>query len=526
MKRLSYASLFAVGLLYAACQNPMDKVDLGFKTELQPAVELQFTPQGGSVPADMQVQLTGPDADKVVNTLNTKNFRIDDAGVLKLSVPSKLTLSASQPLRFTVVAKAAGYLDVVQPLEVTSQSTRTVAVPLLSERSAQPIATAAAQSSAGTLSQSLEVKTPEQQGIQSSATLTAGTKLVDKQGEALEGELTFTMNSLLDDPQTGDVELPEGGILDPNARVAADKDKMKLTNVVAVANLSAYDKKYRLAFEASQSVKLSMAVRPKAMNLEANRAIQVGDRVPMYRYDRASGKWSEEKPGVVQKAKSGNRLELVAEVFKFGFYVAGFQSKTCKEEAVFKIKSNFKDYDKKFLCRLSYVGKNGKDSAVAAVLYQTLNNDEELRVKDLLINTSVRMKVYENPLDEKSAVESEVISACGGKPGTVDVRSFKRNGDLMAFVVEFPCSNVNDKKLPESVTAQYREVGTKEWKNLVTLYRKDINGGRMKGISYLLSKNQRYDFRVKLLTYTFEQPDYLLDKELYIIKINTQEFCK
>ena len=107
MKRV-LLTLFASAAVIYACKNPVQDLDLGLKTALTTNVEIHFKFQPGDSPKSVAVRLTGPDADKVVSILNTKNFRVDGDGVLRLSTLASVAPQAGHPLHFTVVATAAG----------------------------------------------------------------------------------------------------------------------------------------------------------------------------------------------------------------------------------------------------------------------------------------------------------------------------------------------------------------------------------------------------------------------------------
>ncbi|MDB5241364.1 MAG: hypothetical protein JWP57_1989, partial [Spirosoma sp.] len=181
-----------------------------------------------------------------------------------------------------------------------------------------------------------------------------------------------------------------------------------------------------------------------------------------------------------------------------------------------------------FYCQVVYVDKNGRDGSVASSFYRELIDGSEIEVTNLNQDESVRLKVYENPADLSKFVASPTVKSCSKGQTNLDVRSLKipSSATPMTFTIKFPCKNVDEKALPESVVAQFRESGTATWQNLVTLNRKDIKKDLLQGATYKVAYGKRYDLRVKVLGFNFEQSNLLLDKNDWLVPIRGKEFCK
>jgi len=525
--RLSLLATLATGCCYLACQNPTDQVDLGLRSELPTVVELRFSSVSGPMPAGLQVSLTGPDANQLVNTLNRANFRVGDDGVLKLALTESATPTANHPLRFTVVAEATGALKMVQSVQLTSRSPRTIAVPVLSSQTGQALAQAGLEIGPdGQLTRPLTLQTPETGGKSAVLSLLSGTRLQDEAGSPIEGKLTFRMHNLAANGSLDAASLPEQGVIaTPNGRVASEG--YQLTTVLGAVEVTAFTEKGRSGKHASQPMEISIPLPADARNPQTGQLLRAGDTVPLFLYDRATGRWSEEIAGRVATGKP-HGLTVLGQITKLGYYVAGYRSRICTEGATFKVKSSFRDYDRTFRTQVHYVDRNGQDSSLVQSQLRTLNNDEEIVVNNLPAGKRIRLKAFEEGPNAPGFVASEVVTTCTGKKGTLDVRSFTIPASVtrVSFVIDFPCSNVDAGKLPETVTTQYRPAGTTEWQDLVTLAKKDLRGGKLKGVTYRLAKGKPYDLRLKLLTYEVLQTNYTLESDEYIIPVKIRDFCK
>ena len=526
MKRV-LLTMFALGGAMYACQSPVENVEVGLKPSLATNIELRFKPQGGLSPQSVNVRIVGPDADKVVTVLNTKNFKVDDDGVLKLATLESVSPDSEHPLRFTVVAKADNYMEVVQPVTLLDNNQRTAPVTMFSNHTTSSIVQATGQSDAvGSLKKAVTMQTGAgTASAQATVTIPQGTLLKDAMDRPVDGDLVVRMHPLT---VTSAMDLPNNGML-TNLNTATDGvvGTEQLSNIAGAVTLDIHNNDYQTVKTFSAPIRLAFAVNPQTVNPETNERIKHGDAIPMFSYDAATDRWQQETDGLIQTNSRTGLLECVAQLSHLSTWTAAHKKPTCKEGPSFKVLSNFKDYDMPFLCQVVYVDKNGKDLSVANSFYRELNNGSEIELSNLNRNQFVRLKVFENPADMSKFIASPTVKSCGNGKVTIDVRALKgpANPSATTFTVQFPCT-VDGKKLPEEVTAQYRETGTSAWKNLITLERKDVKGDRLQGSTRKVTQGKRYDLRIKVLSFSFEQPNQLIDKKDWVIPYRGKNFCK
>lgn len=200
----------------------------------------------------------------------------------------------------------------------------------------------------------------------------------------------------------------------------------------------------------------------------------------------------------------------------------------CDDALEVKIKSSFKDFDRLYLFQAMYVGRNGKDSAVAKSVYQDVQNGSELEFEGLAFNKTVRLRLYENDQDLSKFVSSGTFSSCGKGSAEFDLRTYKMSvpATLITFQVAFPCSDVDQRKLPASVPVEFRQTGTTTWLPLKTLTSKDIKKNTLQTTSYRLVKGKTYDVRLAVYGTYLSQNATLLNKDTWEVPVKTTLFCK
>lgn len=527
MKRV-LLSLFALTATMYACQNPVENVDVGLKETLPTNVELRFKSLTGVAPGSITVRVTGPDADKVVTILNTRNFRVDGDGVLKLATVESVAPDSEHPLRFTVVATADDFLEVVQPITLSDNNQRMLPITMPGSKANGGIVETTAQSDArGSFKTTLTLQTSEAGNAATRATVTipAGALLKDASYKPVDGGLTVRMKPVA---VNSAMDLPNNGLLARTATAPGEVDgAQQLTNIAGAVTLEIHNSDYKSVKTFSVPVRMTFAVNQQTVNPATGERIKHGDAISMFSYDAATGRWQQEAEGLIQKNARTAQLECIAQLPHLSTWVAAFKKSVCSKGVVFDVKSNFDDYDMPFYCQVLYVNKNGLIKAVAASFYETLIDKSEIRVTNLDQDGSVILRVYEDPANLSKFITSPVARSCEDKV-KLDVRALKipATAQAMAFTIQFPCQNVNDKILPERVVAQFRPAGTSGWQDLVTLDRKDIKKDLLRGTTYKATKGKRYDLRVKVLGFNFEQPNQLIDKNDWVVKIKGKEFCK
>ncbi len=339
--RVSHTLICLVTLLglIIACRNPLAGVDLRPKAPIATGIidiRLQ-DPAGNPLPQHSRVTLTGTDASKIVTTRNTTNYSVNADGLLRLAVLPSLAPSREQPIQFTLVVEADGYLTIVHPITVTSRNRLTHTLRWIDP--ARPPRTLAAgrtyknTGADGATSGPVALLTPSpsQSTDKASVLLEPGTRLLDRDGKPVAGTITLT-TLYTNARESTTSKMPGGGRL---SRVTAhngtvDPDDIHILSMAGAVTLESYSSAYQLAYSSSQPMVCYMDLNPATINAQTGRPIQPGDSIPLFSYDAVTRQWQPEKAGTVTRSLAG-RLEYQVSVDRFLTYVAAWPEPVCAD---------------------------------------------------------------------------------------------------------------------------------------------------------------------------------------------------
>ncbi|WP_461136516.1 hypothetical protein [Spirosoma lituiforme] len=521
-----------------SCRNPLDGLTIGLKDPIeQGVVECRFyDPAGNPLPADNVVQIAGPAASSVVTTLNTTKYKINSDGNLLVAASPTATLSSQNPFRFTVVVDAPDYLTVVQPFVLTNGSRQTRSIRRINllkpPRTLSAARTTGSASADGTVAASLAVTTtpPNSDADKATVTLPAGTKLADQYGSAVGEDLTLVIihTSARNDEATS--YIPGGGIMtnvvgrDGKAALGT----MRLLSVAGSVTIQLYNNQYALTKTISPAAQWTMDLNPLAYNVARNRAIQVGDSLPLFSYDEFTNRWQEEKPGVVQTNAQTGRLQYRAMAANAAAYVVGWTESLCDAGPIFRVSSKLAGVDVNYLCKLIDVTTGTQ----VASFYANVNNGSLIRIGNQSRNRKFKLQVYDETDAWGKGTKGGLIGESG--PGlTCDQTPVAINlvtlpvPPVMKLEFSFSCpggTKLDESLLPAQIRTQYSEVGQDKWHDLITATRTS-----RQATSYKLKVGRSYDFRASTdggATWPLHQNNYLVDKPEWTLKIRAEMYCK
>lgn len=534
--RIAYA-LTGLPLLLDACTNPLEGVQLRIKDPIQAGVlECRFyDPASNPLPAVNEISIGGPDADRVVTTLNTTRFKLNTDGTLLVAASPAATLAAASPFRFTVVVKADDYLTVVQPVVFTGPNRQTRYIRRINLKRLPPTLSAGrttGQANGGQVSAPVSLTTTGQTETADRATLTVvpGIRLTDRDRQPVGG--TLTLAAIHTNARTGDVlgQVPGGGVL---SNVAGQNGgpalgSLRVMSMAGSVTFELYNEQYQLAKFMSEPLRWTMDLNPSTINATAGgRAIQVGDSIPLFSYDAFTNRWQPEKAGVVARNARTNGLEYRAQASHAAAYVACWTESVCPVGLVFNVSSNLASVDVNYLCQLVDATTN----APVYSFYANVNNGASIRTYNQVAGQRFKLRVF----DETDAwgkganggliAESGIGTTCNTTPVAINLSSLPVP-PVMKLAFNFSCpggTKLDESALPAEVRTQYSPAGKDAWRDLITATRTQRSVA-----SYKLKIGQRYDFRASTdggATWPLRQNDYLVDKPEWVIKIRAEMYC-
>lgn len=533
-----FYSLIILPVLMDACQNPIDGVQIRVKDPIQAGVvECRlYDPAGNPLPKNSRVLVAGPDADRVVTTLNTTRYKLNADGILLLAPSPAVTLTTQQPFRFTIVVEADDYLTVVQPLVLTNANRLTRVVRQIS-LSKPPRTLAAARipgragtdgALAGTLGLTTAEKTPD--ADQAAVTLEPGTNLADRDGVPLRGGLTLAV--VHTNTRTGDAlsQVPGGGILSAvNGRNGGPSPgTLRVTSMAGSVAMEVYDETYRLAKKLSRPARWTMNLNPATLNRSTGRAVQAGDTIPLFSYDAFANRWQREQAGVVVRNAQTGRLTYQAEAPHAAAYVATWTESVCDVGPVFRVSSQLANVDINYLCKLV----DAQTGALVSTFHANVNNGSLIRITNQVRGRRLKLRIYDETDAWKEGTkgglmaESGVGTTCDPTPVGIDLAGLPVP-PVMSVEVRFTCpggTTLDETALPAQIRTQYSEAGKEDWNDLVTITRTV-----RKVSSYKIQLGQKYDFRASTdggASWPLRQNDQVIDKAEWVLKIRVPIYCK
>ncbi|MBC7570016.1 MAG: hypothetical protein H7319_09820 [Spirosoma sp.] len=536
MKRLSLVWIcLATGLVM--CRNPLDGVELRVKDPIENGVvEVRLYDPAGNPRPVSEVNLAGPDASRVVTTLNTNRYRVNPDGVLLLAASPDVTPSTAEPFRFTAVIRADEYLTVVQPVVLTGPGrvTRVVRQISLSKppQTVTPARTTGRADATGTLTAPFGLTTASSvpNADQASIGLLTGTRLTNRDGQSVGGNLTMQVIQTHTRDGNNTSQIPGGGVLS-NVTALSGQDSPGSLRVISLAGsvtVEVFNDAYQLAYAFSQPARWTMDINPATINGQRGRAVQPGDSIPLYSYDAWLNRWQEEPTGVVVRNAQTNRLEYRATASRTAAYVATWTERVCNVGPVFRVSSKLNDVDINYRCELI----DATTGQRVSTFYANVNNNVLIRIYNQPEGRDLKLRVF----DETDAwgkgakgglmAESAVGQTCNDTPVLISLAALPVP-PVMKLSFNFTCpqgTKLDESALPAQIRTQYSETGKEQWRELITATRTERSVA-----SYRLKIGRRYDFRASTdggATWPLRQNDYLIDKPTWSLTIDSPTYCK
>ncbi len=301
----------AILILFAGCKNPAEDVQIIVNTDIfKSPVLLQFVNAKRELdgPQSFDVTITGPGASLVRTTTGGKNFKVA-GGLLNLFLDRTATPSPTNPIKFTVVANAAGYAPTYQDVIVTSEKD-----PIIYRVSMNQYANPAANTGAvvatkgmtnGTAvgDQVITTATNAGMALKSSITIPSGTVLLDAAGQPVGGDQVEVR--VVHYSEESKSVMPGGSfasnIIDANGQPIAGGTSLNIVGAVSIDMF--YGSKEVAKF--SKPVLVDIEVNNTLINPATNQAYKENETLPMWSLDDLTGQWKSEGTATIVKNGAG-----------------------------------------------------------------------------------------------------------------------------------------------------------------------------------------------------------------------------
>ena len=326
-------------LVYTRCSitDPVKNIALVFNTlSISTTASVNFADaatgeQIGSASQQAAVKLTftGPDADKIVTTLDEPMSTASTPnGVLDFGITSSFTPGPDNPVRVTLVASSGGYQTTSYPLVISSTGSRSVTIHMVKNAAPPPGTSTAGPTqiqtgSTGQTTSTTDVQTNPESTTGGSAgiTIATGTAIKDESGNPLSGSLTVDV-TYFSNSDAANGALPTGlsvGVVNQD-----QSGSQGYIQAGAFATFTVADANGHLAKTFSAPVTLSFTISGSTINPNTGAEIKNGDTVPVYSFDENSQTWKFEVNGTASGPDARGNYTVTFQATHLSSWLAGW----------------------------------------------------------------------------------------------------------------------------------------------------------------------------------------------------------
>ncbi|MDP3929757.1 MAG: hypothetical protein Q8R57_12100 [Bacteroidota bacterium] len=308
--------LLLVGSFYT-CKNPLENFNITINSNISgTTVSLMVTnanPQSAEqTPPNLKLKIEGKDASKIYEISGTDNF-VPQQGAIDLIVNPTVVPTSSNPIEFTVVASAPGYMDVNYAISIGDTGNYNYGITMVKLNDA-PAGVSAMVSNLNlgtdgkvTTTQTLETPSSPNKSENVKLSIPAGTIMLDAEGNPVTGSVQLAM-AHHDNRTIESITSFPGGLFAPDV---FDKDGKPMDPVsfetlglvnIEIGNATQKVKSF------SQPIIATVELNTSSINPLTNIAIKEGDSVPIWSRDQTTGAWTLEGYQFITKDPTTNKL--------------------------------------------------------------------------------------------------------------------------------------------------------------------------------------------------------------------------
>ena len=498
-----------------SCKKPTDGVDLIFNTDVTDAtVSMQFinAKTGEAIGVDnsaqkVNVTIEGPNKSSVVDNAGGTNFKVANA-TMTVGVKKGMAPSASNPIKFHIVAHAAGYLSTSVSVRILEEGTQHMIVRMV-EVGNEPKGVASAHDNSGTTDGSgtttapITVSTPlvdsDFEKTKAVVNIPAGTQLFDENMNPVTGTITTTLVYFNNQDEAALASFP-GGFAVTTAEFG--------DIVFKTAGFIAMEMKNQSGTEVKNfGTPIQMTVEiPAATTNEKAESVTDGMIVPIWSYEPESGKWGKESEPAISMNSGTGKYEVTYDMIHLSYWNLDWHyAGSCYTGAKVTINSNVTSWMSGML-KLKYA-----DGTIHSCRNVNLENGSSFDFMNAFPNTPMIIEASEQPvfcegLNSTSAGSVNIADLCSGNY-TLDLTGVQSNP--IPVTINATCANKPGQVIKPTATIYARKSGACQYE-----YMGEMVNGVLK--TSVLKEGQTYRFYVYLGGHHLEyDKDFLIDQTEY-----------
>jgi hypothetical protein len=475
-------------------------------------------PANGAINVPIAIEISGRDADKIFSVIGKNKNLVADGQIFNVGIRKKFAPSATNPIMFTITAKAEGYMDAVTSFVLTTPNFRLDNVNMI-KKSAPPTGINVKTSSSTTTSIAVndfytEVEAANSNNEKLGFRIKAGTKFFDPAGKELNGNVFVSIAYM------SGIVIDEEGFLpggtDGTMTVMELNGKPRKPSTAAMASNATVDvyvgnvKATNFTNSSGDPLETIMELNDNITDPTNNNSlIKAGDQMPIWSYSEQNPVWLLEYKIPIIK-NSNNKLQVTFQHNHLTDFMAGWMIPVgCVIKAyrnpvsgdfiapdsdpILKISSNLTpvsncESGKSSLFYTEIVGTQSNN--VLSRSYQEYYNDREIHLADLIGGGEAEAagfyRIYDGTEEAKGQLLFEKsISFCSSNVLNIGDKLPQKLQVSIVLNAECPDLAIIYPSLP----LLYRETGKTSYRLLGY-----VNNGA--GCSNELQKGKQYDFKI------------------------------
>lgn len=321
-KFVSLAAILTIGFgLIQSCTKFEDiasQVTLVLDTDLlhHPlTVQYVNADLSGDIPENLEIEIIGQNKGQIFSILGSKDIDAEgnfvNLGIRKIDAPSP-----ENPIEFTVITKADGFLTSHKSFAITNDSLSFVSIPMAQLGNDAPgissELTDFAAAEAG-VNEAFSFSSPLVHGKQEMAEITVpnGAKLYDQAGNQVSGNVEVALVHFDNREDIAKKAIPGG--LNTKSLKALDGSDLGFTHFSPIGAISLdMEVNGKEVKTFSEPLSVTMTINPETINPSTKQPIQAGEEVVITSYNEETSDWQIETTAIVEMNPQG-QLEVTYE---------------------------------------------------------------------------------------------------------------------------------------------------------------------------------------------------------------------
>lgn len=279
----------------------------------------------------LRITVEGPDKGLLYSTDGSRDLE-PVFGILEVALDKATAISPDDPLEFTVVAQAPGYIKTVQNIvlyDTTFQFVPVNMVNLNDPPEGVSIEAGTTAADAGGVVEETVFTTPMPAGKEEDASvkLNQGTKVMNADGEELIGDIEVQLVHFDNRTETSLEAFPGGfsvtNALDENGN-AMEPFEFITAGFVALDMFVGNDE----VTDFSEPVEVEVGINPQTIDPNSGQPVAEGDIIPYWSLDDNTGQWRREGEAVVTKNADGT-LSATMEITHLSWWNFDYRVNVC-----------------------------------------------------------------------------------------------------------------------------------------------------------------------------------------------------